>query len=178
MAITPFAPSTGWMRIYLKALYEGASEESSREQASTTERIDGKKRARAFLPELTLSVPVEGGSGQLKRRASTPRLSSHGKWRREHLGAWNAAYGRTPYYIHLMPQIEEAYMSTADGAPLSELNDKLLDIAKGWLEYESVAQERDRLSDIINAYKTRVRNELSIFDLIFRYGKESVFALF
>lgn len=59
--------------------------------------------------ERLLSVPVAGGAHAFRRHATMDApLSEHGDWRRVHLGAINAEYGRTPCFAHLYPAIERA----------------------------------------------------------------------
>lgn len=176
--VTPFAPSAAWMAEMLRQEAEGQDSLQSRLAANRLCGIEGKDFARCEIEGRRLTVPVEGGGSQLKRRLASPMLSEHGKWQREHLGAWNAAYGRTPFYPHLMPMLEEVYAEADGSMPLEEFNSRLLLAAIDWLDYQDVAADRERLADFINAYKKRVAPQLSIFDLIFRYGKDSVFALF
>lgn len=174
--VTPFGASVAWVSAYLDGLASGESDTEAREGASRLAGVKGKEFARCRISTLTLTVPVEGGAGVLKHRGADPVLSEHGKWRREHLGALNAAYGRTPYYEHLMPQIEEIYKNS-EGIRLEEFNRRLLDVALGWLTPMPDAAERERLKGVIGEKRRETDCALSIFDVLFRLGKEGVFAL-
>lgn len=117
-----------------------------------------------------------GGASVLKRRGADPVLSEHGKWRREHLGAWNAAYGRTPFFPYLMPQIEEVYRRS-EGMTLGEFTAALLDVAVSWIEPEVLRADGEMIQAVRTETDVKVDRSLSIFDAIFRLGKESAFAL-
>ena len=177
MTGVPFALSLGRMREYLRT---GRADASPRDAARTLiAGPDGR-------PDM-LSVPVDGGRSVLKRRdADLHRIaiSEHGRWRQEHLGAWNAAYGKTPFFIHLFPQVEEVY-ATASRSSLGEFNNALLSAALTFLDYQECSgliedAEREnpsRLAEIRRELATKVNTELSIFDALFRLGKNTVFLL-
>lgn len=174
--VTPLTVSFGWLRAYVASKGSGADDREARVAASRACGISGKRFARCEISGGTLTVPVSGGSGVLKRRGCEPMLSEHGKWRREHLGAWNAAYGRTPYYAHLMPEIEGVY-ARSEGMTLEEFNSALLQVALGWLDIEAAKEAGVRLDGVREEARNKVNEELSIFDAIFRLGKYGVFAL-
>lgn len=157
--------------------HEGIEEREARHAASLSSGIKGKLFARNGIRTGVLTVPVEGGSGILKRRGSEPVLSEHGKWRREHIGAINAAYGRTPYHAHLMPDIEAVY-AVSEGMTLEEFNSRMLDVALGWLDMPALDSMDCHLAEeMAREVSAKVREDLSIFDALFRLGREVVFAL-
>lgn len=175
--VTPLTVTVGWLRHYLDCKAAGLDETAARRSASEAEGIKGKAYAHCRIKTGELRVPVSGGAGALKRRGASPQLSEHGKWRREHTGAWNAAYGRTPYYEHLMPQLEAVY-ATSEGESLESFNSRMLETALRWLDQESVAAARaPEMEGKRNEIKAKADESLSIFDLLFRLGKEGVFAL-
>ena len=145
---------------------------------------EGRERARIRIlsagREVVLTIPVEGGAKALKRRDSDPGISGHGKWRREHLGAFETAYSKTPYFIHLMPQIEQVYR-LPDGTPLSLFRQALARVANSWLEIEDRREERGDGDNHALRYgeevATKINLNLSIFDAIFRYGRDTALAL-
>lgn len=159
---TPFAPSARWI-----VERSGAR---------------GKDFARTRIEGGMLGVPVEGGAQVLKRYGAEPLLSEHGKWRREHLGAWQAAYGRTPYFIHLMPEIEAVYReSELETLTLEEFNERLLRVAERWLQWDekvivpgapSGHTEPD-FKAIAERLRGKIRWDHSIFEALFRFGKET-----
>lgn len=175
--VTPLTVTPEWLRRYLREREGKKPDIEARLAASRASGISGKEFARCRIATGVLSVPVAGGAGLLKRHDTDPPLAEHGKWRREHLGAWAAAYGRTPWFIHLMPRLEEVYMDSA-GLRLEEFNSRLLAAALDWLDPAAVALHRERLGGVIAETRARVSDGLSVFDLIFRLGRDAVFALF
>ncbi len=193
--VTPLTVTAGWLRQYAAALGDGMEPRRARIEATRLSGISGKEFAHCRISTGTLTVPVSGGAVVLKRHGADPPLSEHGKWRREHLGAWNAAYGRTPYYIHLMPEIEGVY-ARSEGMTLEEFNSALLEVALGWLDTSvwlpAVAttdgsdssqsgarrlKEERRLEEVRVEARARVNESLSIFDALFRLGRYGVFAI-
>lgn len=138
--VTPFGVTAEWVGVYLHSLRDGLGDEEARSAANHRCGVSGKLFARCAIATGVLTVPVEGGGSVLKRRGADPVLSEHGKWRREHLGAWNAAYGRTPYYAHLMPEIEAVY-ADSEGLRMEDFNSRLLRVALGWLDMETVGAQ-------------------------------------
>lgn len=139
-------------------------------------RYVGKEAARCRIAGGRLTIPVEGGASVLKRKDADPVLSEHGKWRREHLGTWSAAYGRTPFYTHLMPQIEEVYLNS-ESLTLGQFNRRLLEVACQWLDRRVLEASGCTIEAVRKEIRAKVDPQLSIFDAIFRLGKETVFAL-
>lgn len=162
------------MRVYLQEFHSGQSQEYARHLANDACKIIGKQFAHCRISTGVLTVPVEGGGNTLKRRDANPVLSEHGKWRREHLGAWSAAYGRTPYYVHLMPEIESVYMHS-EGLRLEEFTSRLLDVALSWLDIEAIGKPLPE--GVREEVRRHLRAELSIFDALFRLGKETVLGI-
>lgn len=185
--VTPFGISPLWLAEYFRRRNCGTNDCEARLRADIAANVTGKGFARsvirgankdiyASLPVITLTIPVAGGSSVLKRRNADPLLSEHGKWRREHLGALSASYGRTPFYDHLMPEIEAVYVRS-EGMTLEEFNSRMLNVALGWLEITAVMRDRERLSSVISCISARVERDISIFDSIFRLGRETSFAV-
>lgn len=184
--VTPLTVTAGWLRQYAAALGDGMEPHRARIEATRLSGISGKEFAHCRISTGTLTVPVSGGAGVLKRHGADPPLSEHGKWRREHLGAWNAAYGRTPYYIHLMPEIEGVY-ARSEGMTLEQFNSALLEVALGWLDTsvwvadtegtDGSLTQAQRLGEVRAEARGRIDERLSIFDTIFRLGRYGVFAI-
>lgn len=160
--VTPFSLTPAWVGGVLRG--------------ATDLRHAGKEAARCDIATGRLTVPVVGGAAVLKHRDANPVLSEHGKWRREHLGAWNAAYGRTPYFTHLMPQIEEVY-ADSEGITLDEFSRRLLGVALLWLDPDALTATGHTIETVRREVRAKVDPRLSIFDAIFRLGRETVFAL-
>lgn len=158
-----------------------SSPESSRQ-------VRGKEWARARIAgERTLSVPLCGGASQLKSSGCDIfdiAISDHGRWREEHLGALKAAYGRTPFFSHLFPLIEERY-SQKSHASLGAFNESLFSLAAEFLDIESIAPALSEMRLNNPRRYASIRSELirnvnlnySIFDALFRLGKDTTFII-
>lgn len=163
----PFAPSAG---IFCRLL------------AGETRFAETALRRTLIKGERLLSVPVEGGKRALT--LEDPRLSDHGRWREVHLGAWNAAYGKTPYFPYLFPQMEAVYRNEAQ-LSLREFNSALLEVVLRWLEPGVLLPELERMKSLCPSrfeevekyFETKVNYNYSIYDALFRLGKDTVFAL-
>lgn len=167
--VIPFAASAGW---YARMLASEVGEPAP---------VDPRSLRRALFAPVhnptMLSVPVAKGPGL--------QLSDHGNWPHRHLGALNALYGRSPFFPYLFPLIEEAYRDLPDTLP--EFSQRLHDIAMLWLDTDAVREWRGNapadpaLSEVICqtalALKTKINYNLSIFDALFRLGKETVIPL-
>lgn len=163
----PFAPSAGRLRSILAGDH--------------TIPVDEMRRVR-IKDDRLLSVPVEGGASAL--RSIDPRISQHGRWQAVHLGALNAAYGKTPFFPHIFPEIERIYRETGHG-DLHVFNRSLLEIALQWTGADDLRSEISefrqrypkRYEELKKEIETKVNYNLSIFDALFRLGKDTVFAM-
>lgn len=174
--VTPLTVTPVWLREYIRKRLEGANYENAARSANIATGIKGKNYARMEIKTGRLIVPVEGGAGILKRGNSEPVLSEHGKWRKEHLGALNAAYGKSPYYEHLIGEIEEIYNSSA-GETLEEFNRKMLDTAMRWLDVDAYLPRKREFESKREEILRNMDDTLSIYDAIFRLGRETIFGL-
>lgn len=185
--VTPLTVTPAWLDAWFRASSRCSDRASWLEEALRAAPTAGKDFARLRLRDVTLTIPVEGGSNALKRHNACPRISEHGKWRREHLGALDAVYRRTPFYAHLMPEFERIY-SESEGKTLEEFNNDMLLLALRWLDVGDGALRSETQSESTGRTLlfTTIRHELtskinpgiSIFDAIFRLGKETGLAFF
>lgn len=170
----PFAPSLSTARELLST--------------SSSAGWRGKELARVKIAgDRVLSVPVVGGASILKHRVADPHsimISDHGTWRREHLGAWQALYGRTPFFPHLFPRIENAY-EIHSSATLCEFNEALWEIVVKFMDLgnnmpylaELQLSHPRRVDDLRKEFSIKVNENYSIFDALFRLGKNTLFLL-
>lgn len=166
--VTPFAASILWWR---RSLSEGRPF-----------AVTGKELARTVLRgDRLLSVPVAGGAPVLKHAGVNPFLSEHGKWRREHIGAWNAIYGRTPYFEHIFPGMEAIYRESEQRRmTLGEFNACFCRYVSRFLGLDCIQSEECAgllPEGVIREAREKVTPSFSIFDALFRFGKETLFAL-
>lgn len=149
----------------------------------------GKGFARTIIEgDRILSIPVVGGSGRLKRsdiNLDKIMISDHGRWRQEHLGAINAAYGKTPYFPYIFPELEKIYREKSNGS-LGEFNRELFEFVYRFLDVDSIRKAIDemnlinpqRLRQLKGELETKVNLNYSIFDSLFRLGKNTAFVIF
>ena len=71
-----------------------------------------------------LTVPLVGETDNMATPMREVRISEHGNWRRVHWGALYSAYGRTPYFDHIAPDLE-AIIINGHQTHLLELNTQL-----------------------------------------------------
>lgn len=65
--------------------------------------------------ELQLTIPVTGGINAVKHGdPHSWQCADDKNWRHRHLGAINAAYGRTPFFRHLFPEFEAVIADTSE----------------------------------------------------------------
>ena len=136
----------------------------------------------------TLSVPIDGGGRNLRLPYKQIGVSEHGSWRRVHWGAIFSAYGRAPYfehYEHLFSPIWEKPWTS-----LAELNQSIHEVVVSIIltpEIESqLRKDIDRACAVaadysdywqISSAKDGFVADLSIVDLLFSLGPQSIFHL-
>ncbi|MBD5359013.1 MAG: WbqC family protein [Bacteroides sp.] len=186
----PYAASVGWYASWLHALTLGMSREEAEVFANHTHHINGKGFTRCLINgasgEILLSLPVEGGSAKLKKATALMKLnlSEHGNWRHVHQGALNAAYGRSPYFQHLMPVLTEVYAYGEES--LSRFNSRLHEAIVTFLfgdDTDSVPLSQYSVSDSPVAIPrgkelgAMISSEISILDPLMRFGRETLLIL-
>lgn len=128
--MVPYFAPFSWYRCWLGLLLAGKAESVARRETNFKLGVRGKSFTRTHIlftsgEQLSLSIPVEGGSSALKHSAPASLIvSGHGNWPRNHIGSLETAYSRSPYYTHLAPGIEQI-LTTAPGKSLGEVADEL-----------------------------------------------------
>lgn len=61
-----------------------------------------------------LTIPLTAPSRTMDTPLSHVRISEHAHWRRVHWGALYSAYGRTPYFDHVAPELEPVVMGSQE----------------------------------------------------------------
>ncbi len=187
--IIPFAASAEWYAAWLAAIRTDLSLSAAISKASASIGIAGKDFARTRITgntgSLFLSIPIEGGGASLKKASGISKavMADHGNWRHMHLGALEAAYGRTPFYQHIIPALNEIYASPIK--LLSDFNSAIHDALCGFLGIgnpESVLDfyAFDHLSSIAlraRELASRINFRHSILEALMLYGRETLLAL-
>lgn len=183
----PLSASLQWWSIHIGLLCEGMEKDAARREASHRCGLSGKDFTRCLIAgDMMLSFPLEGGAGLTKRlradsNSPTLILSDHGKWRREHLGALATEYGRTPFFIHLFPELTRIYDDSEKDKRVSSLAEAFYQETLKWLsDYAAVRDalpHNPSLRARAEELKRNVNKDYSIFDAIFRFGKETALCL-
>lgn len=181
----PFLPTLRWMALWLQRQAEGYDYRQAVEKANETASTS-KEMARTMIcsPEgerLMLTVPVVGGSKRLRSGKvflNTVPLSDHGNWRHNHLGAFEACYGRAPYYSHLIPELINIYQKEIFS--LQEFNFAILKALSSFIMQDISVGD---LKDIFNSTLIKRRGgelapltdpEISVIDPLMKFGKETL----
>ena len=143
----------------------------------------GKDHVRTILGEdVQISVPLVGGNSVLKQRYinwEKVAISSHGEWQRKHLGAWQAIYGKTPYFIHIFPELERIYKEHSY-ALFRDFCREINNIAVNYLNLDGLSSSANsmkneypmRFKNIQSEIESQISPELTIFDALFRLGPD------
>lgn len=146
--------------------------------------------------ELILSVPVEGGSKQLKNHAYEElHLSEHGNWRHTIPAALDAILGRSPIYRYIEPSLKECFQNK-EIKTLPQLNFAIFQLLKAFLIGEirpsdfnlffdksvinNSEENRHKHQVLIGRGKELVEKispEISILQPLSNYGPETLLAL-
>lgn len=178
----PFAASASWYAAWLRATAAGLPHGEACDIACRATITDPKSMAHATISshngDIRLSVAVEGGAKMLKRRGffTQALLSSHGDWPHVHLGALDAAYGKTPFYPHFIPALREVY--EAHKSSLYRFNLLMHETICRFLDIIPVTPPCDAtISERGTEIASRIRPEISILDPLMRFGRETILAL-
>lgn len=171
----PYLPSVKWMGAWLS----GATPRTERKRLPRTV-IHAAGRA----PE-TLTVPVAGGRSALKSQpADTILVSDHGRWADVHIGAFEAAYGRTPFYRHIEPLVAPLLLDSP-GRRLTDLNLDLLDRMARFLNLRELlpamkefgTRNPGRLREIAASITVPAIPDLSALDPVCKFGPDTIFLI-
>ncbi|MDE6299166.1 MAG: WbqC family protein [Muribaculaceae bacterium] len=186
VGIPPFLPSFSWMRVFVCERIRGAGIEEAVARANSHLSLSGKDFAHALVRsaggEILLSIPIEGGGKMLKRRGSLQSLvmSEHGNWRHVHLGAFEACYGRAPFFGDLFPDLRRIYEEPI--CRLTDFNTALLNLIEDFIgvrglahtyEFPLTSPALERGLELAAA----VDEKLSAIDAIMRLGRETILPL-
>lgn len=134
--------------------------------------------------EMQLSVPVIGGITAVKKANPQTWICADDKnWRHQHLGAINAAYGRTPFFIHFFPIVEKI-INDSSVTSIEQLNNQLYIAIAKFLELEkhTYILQKTKHSKLIATVKSEIMLDMppshvdvSIIHHIFHFGKDTIF---
>lgn len=191
-----------WRR-WMAARLEGEEIENLRLIRHDRQGLRGM--ARTFVagaggqPPLQLSVAIAGGASVVKRgNPESWLLSGHGGWPELHLRAIEAAYGATPFFRYLYPDIRTALSSAVEGSRFADLTMVLHKACSSFIDAENLIPELRKLREenphrfrtLAEEYRLPDRlepggeekrgmdyAEMAFIDVIFRNGPQSIFSL-
>lgn len=186
----PYMASTEWYSAYLQGRLKGYSDSESTALANFSVETyhDRKNLFRTTIAgthgqsPMLLSVPILGGSRK-GGKSGPPELSQHGRWQAIHLGAIKAGYGGSPFFPHIYPSLERILKNRCgEFATMSEeLHQTVLRIMALEENIDGLrVLESEDLERFIQLKKDKskgVIQEMSVFDVIFRKGREAIFSL-
>lgn len=79
-----------------------------------------------------LTVPLDGETNAMKVPMRDVRISEHASWRRLHWGALFSAYGRTPYFDYVAPELEAVI--TGNQRFLLDYNEQLQEVITDFMD--------------------------------------------
>ena len=185
----PYLASSFWYGAWLDAISEGRSLETAVKIANsgvTDPRIFGRTLLLSNDGQpLVISMAVEGGSRQLRsfQNVEGLTLSDHGNWRKNHLGAIEAAFGRFPYFSFIFEHLYQAY-NNRSLVTLNDFNTELhrhiTTVLTGTLnsgdfnlfKQKQVLLERGKeIAESINPAE-------SVINILMQYGPEAITGVF
>ena len=192
--MAPYMATTSWYRSYLDARLAMSADTESVIRANRANLSVAKTLCRTLIagahgqPPMTLSVPIAGGASTVKRgEVMQWRLSDHGRWQHLHLGAFQAAYGSSPLYGHIMDRLSPVISGpvTPGISLFANLTDAIHSVVLRLLNIDDNIESLRELLSVRPDFATALREEysrdvmeyLSIFDVIFRKGEDAIFTM-
>ena len=181
ISAVPYLPSAEWYARFLRSRFRGATYPSVARKDCCRTLIRGNGAP------LMLSIPVCGGAAALKRTDFGDLvMSEHGRWRHQHLGAIEAAYGRTPFFIHLFPLICE--VMEGETRNLARFNILLSDRLRRFMRLDGIfgssglpdpadIGHKEILERRAREIEAHIDMRLSLLDVAFRLGPEGALPL-
>lgn len=187
----PYMASAQWYAVWLKSISNGMNEIDAIQTANRVNGIERKELVRCRImtgkgESLLLSMAVEGGSRKLREinKEQGLSLSAHGNWRKNHLGALEALYGKTPFYEHIMSGLFPVFKNQ-DLTALSSFNSGIHKVLSEFLLGDFYFNEKNNpfsenvvLMERGKEIAKRINPKISIIDSLMHLGRESLLALF
>lgn len=190
MEVIPYFPSVGVMRRWMECRLDGNS--SGDAWRYVVEDASSRTLARSIIAgahgqgPLLISAAIRGGASVVKRgHPERWQLSDHGRWRHVHIGAIDAAYGATPFFPHLFPELRHILNQAGEGTPFLEFTSRINECVFNIINPEGVipslislrATDPDFFHQLRIEKNGEENDELAFLDVIFRKGPESLFAI-
>ncbi len=124
-----------------------------------------------------LVIPVEAASSHVPIRDI--RISEHGAWRHHHWNALRTAYGKSPFFEYYAEEFAPFYLSRTHDY-LVDFNAALHDVVCRIIDFDQTVADSQHRSEPyyqVFAHRLGFQPGLSIVDLLFNKGPESIFYL-
>ena len=186
--IPPLAPSARWFKDYFTAVISGKTEVEA--VISANLKLDSSRDFGRYSlldtsgKEIMLSVAVNGGGRQLRSldKVSQAKLSEHGDWRKNHLGAIEACLGRKPFYPYIIERITPVY-NDRSLVTLADFNSAIFNVVRAFLMGDISANQLKELSgteavasrgkEIADSFLPRI----SLLQYLSIFGRETLLGL-
>lgn len=186
----PYAASAGWYARWLGSIIEEEARPANAIASANRMFPTPRFLARTFIrprhgEELMLSIAIEGGARKLRDFSykAPLTLSHHGNWRRTHPLALEAAYGKTPFFPHFAPLLNEIYFDSAlTTLELfnSEFHKAIADFLFGSLSMHDILRMGSKSLILKRGEELSgaIDRDISIIDALMKFGPETIFAIF
>ena len=184
----PVAPSVAWYAAFIRAFANTFDEDKAIQAANA--RLSSPKEFGRYLFRnthgdiLVQSMAVEGGGRQLRSfdKIAGLRLSDHGLWRKNHLGALQALLGKKPFYRHIERALHDVY-SNSELDTLKEFNMAIFRLINSFLMENIEVTELSQYAEVpvVKARGQEIAEEMgkdvSVLQALMSYGKETLLGL-
>lgn len=159
------------------------------EKAGKHSRIHNHCRIIGPNGQQTLAIPIEHATRSGESVVRDIRIAEHGGWRRVHWGAIFSAYGRTPFFEYIAPELQALY--NRGDCWLFDFNMALHELIVEFLDLPIItmvggdsggnrgltSQNQCRPYHQIWADRFGFVPGLSILDLLMNVGREAILAM-
>ena len=195
--------TAGSVRYYAALLHAGTVYIDSDERVLPLRHSHHRYNIQGPNGIVTLTVPLSKATNAMPVPMHEVQISEHGNWRHLHWGALCAAYGKTPYFDYIAPDLKALYDSPCTS--LLQFNTQLQNLIIDFLDLPIniatspvTAQLAEQCTDLrkqIDGKKPDTLNmhnvpyyqlwatrhgfqpALSILDLLMNCGRESIYTL-
>lgn len=186
----PYLASAGWYNRWLGAMKVYGDDETAIKQANCFIK-DGRILSRTRIrnsggDDIILSIAIQGGSRQLRslHLNNVFWLSAHGDWRKNHISAIEAAYGKKPFFSHVFNKLKDCFTVNNEDNSLQTFNLALHNVIKklllGNIGIENIVSLEDNLRVIERGKElaNEIDEEISVIDALMQLGPEAILGIF
>ena len=184
----PYLASGAWYSRWLASISENPDTNLAVATANIDENARDFSRCAIQCPghgRMLLTIPIEGGGKTLRNtnKMGLAFLSNHGNWRKKHLAAIEAAYGKKPYFNHFFPLLKQVFDNTQIDS-LKEFNLSIHAICAsfllGSLPYGAIKiiNSDNHLKERSKEIAIQIKTDVTIIDPLMNLGPEAILGIF